>query len=85
MNKATVAVGILCLGLSACASMTAGNPNSDAYVGSPNSVYDPSANPARVIGSVTYDPNAPLPGTIPTVGADGSAMPATPSPQPSTP
>ena len=85
MKKAVFAVGILCLGLSACASMSAGNPNGDAYIGSPDSVYDTSANPARIIGSVAYDPNAPLPGTIPPIGADGSAMPATPTPQPPAP
>jgi hypothetical protein len=85
MKKAVFAVGILCLGLSACASMSAGNPNNDAYIGSPDSVYDTSANPARIIGSVAYDPNAPLPGTIPPIGADGSAMPATPTPQPPAP
>ncbi len=60
--------------------MSAGNPNNDAYIGSPDSVYETSANPARIIGSVAYDPNAPLPGTIPPIGADGSAMPATLTP-----
>ena len=81
MKNAVLAVGILCLGLSACASMSAGNPNSDAYIGNSDSVYDASANPARIIGTVAYDPNAPLPGTIPPVGADGSAMPAPPVPR----
>ena len=82
MKKAALVVGILCLGLSACASMSAGNPNADAYFGSPDSTYDAKANPARNIGTVAYDPTAPLPGTISTVGTSGSAMPETQKPSP---
>lgn len=82
MKKTAFAVGILCLGLCACASMTAGNPNADAYFGSPGSTYDAKANPPRNIGTVSYDPTAPLPGTIPGIGTSGSAMsgPQNPSP-----
>ena len=38
-----------------------GNPNGDSYVGQAGSTYDASANPARTVGTVTYNPYAPLP------------------------
>lgn len=53
--------GAICLGLSACASANAGNPDANAYAGSAGSVYDATANPPRTNGTVRYNPNAPLP------------------------
>jgi hypothetical protein len=44
---------------------SAGNPNWDPYNGQPGSTYDAAANPARTIGTVAYDPYAPLPATSP--------------------
>ena len=41
--------------------VTPGNPNGDPYAGQPGSVYDKAANPPQTIGTVTYDPFAPLP------------------------
>jgi hypothetical protein len=46
-----------------------GNPNWDNYTGQAGSTYDSAANPAQTIGTVTYNPYAPLP----------SVAPATPS------
>jgi hypothetical protein len=77
MNYPVFVVGAFCLGLCACASPNAGNPDDDAYAGSPQSVYDTAANPPRIIGTVSYDPNAPLPPVVPsTMGPDGSAATA---------
>jgi hypothetical protein len=44
---------------------SAGNPNWDSYIGQPGSTYDAAANPAQTIGTVAYDPYAPLPATSP--------------------
>ncbi len=75
MNYSVFAVGIVCLGLSACASPNAGNPDGAAYAGSPQSVYDTAANPPRINGTVTYNPNAPLPPLLPpAMGTSGAAM-----------
>ena len=80
MNYSVFAVGIVCLGLSACASLNAGNPDGAAYAGSPQSVYDTAANPPRTNGTVTYNPNAPLPPLLPpAMGTSGAAMTAPPS------
>jgi hypothetical protein len=68
-------VGAVCLSLSACASPNEGNPDGDAYAGSPSSVYDVAANPPRTAGVVSYDPMAPLPPTVPAGETSGSAMP----------
>jgi hypothetical protein len=77
MRLSVFVVGAVCLGLSACASPNAGNPDGDAYVGSPQSVYDTAANPPRANGTVSYDPNAPLPPSMPpAVGSSGSGMAA---------
>ena len=75
MKYPLVIVGGLCLGLVACASPNAGNPDGAGYVGAAGSVYDASANPPRTIGAVTYDPSAPLPPDSQAMGTSGSAMP----------
>ena len=55
-----------------------GNPNGDAYIGQPGSVYDKAANPPRTAGVVTYNPYAPLP---PQANAStATPMPAAPAP-----
>ena len=83
MRLSVVVVGAVCLGLSACASPNAGNPDGDAYAGGPQSVYDVAANPPRTNGTVRYDPDAPLPPLeTPAVGTSGSALSA-PMPVPS--
>ena len=51
---------------------SAGNPNWDAYIGQPGSTYDSAANPAQTIGTVSYNPNAPLPPVAPS-SPSGSA------------
>jgi hypothetical protein len=51
---------------------SAGNPDWDFYIGEAGSTYDAAANPAKTIGTVTYDPYAPLPTVNPTT-ASGSA------------
>jgi hypothetical protein len=58
---------------------SAGNPNWDRYNGEPGSTYDAAANPAQTIGTVAYNPYAPLPATrsaTPSGGANGAMMPA---------
>jgi len=65
MRYAIWVAGAMCLGLSACASPNAGNPDGNAYAGSPQSVYDAAANPPRTNGTVRYNPNAPLPPVMP--------------------
>jgi hypothetical protein len=58
---------------------SAGNPNWDSYVGQPGSTYDAAANPAQTIGTVAYDPYAPLPATSPATpsgSANNGMMPA---------
>jgi hypothetical protein len=58
---------------------SAGNPNWDHYNGEPGSTYDAAANPAQTIGTVAYNPYAPLPATSPAAssgGANGAMMPA---------
>jgi hypothetical protein len=80
MNYPVFVLGAVCLGLSACASPNAGNPDGASYAGTSQSVYDTAANPPRANGAVTYDPNAPLPPLLPTaVGTSGAAM-AAPAP-----
>ncbi len=39
---------------------SSGNPNWDSYAGEPGSTYDAGANPPQTIGTVAYDPYAPL-------------------------
>ncbi|MGZ5922273.1 MAG: hypothetical protein ACXWLT_10945 [Rhizomicrobium sp.] len=65
MNYPVLVIGGFCLALCACASPNAGNPNGDAYAGSPESVYDVAAHPPSTNGTVAYDPNAPLPPVVP--------------------
>lgn len=75
MKYPVLVVGALCLGLGACASPNAGNPDGDVYVGSPGGTYDSAANPPRTNGTVTYNPIAALPPDSPAMGTSGSAMP----------
>lgn len=67
---------VLGLGLCACASPNAGNPDGAAYAGSSGSVYDVSANPPRADGTVRYNPNAPLPPDLPAAPVPVPAAPA---------
>jgi len=53
---------------------SSGNPNWDAYAGQPGSTYDSSANPPKTIGTVQYNPSAPLPPVAP-AAPSGSATP----------
>ena len=57
-----------------------GNPDWNAYAGQPGSTYDAAANPPRTIGTVTYDPYAPLPAVTPSSpsGSANGAMPPRP-------
>jgi hypothetical protein len=58
---------------------SAGNPNWDFYAGQAGSTYDSAANPAQTIGTVAYDPYAPLPATTPAApsgSASGTMAPA---------
>jgi hypothetical protein len=74
MKLPVFVVAAFFLGLSACASPNEGNPDADAYVGNPGSVYDVAANPPRTIGMVSYNPMAPLPSSDAAAGTSGSAM-----------
>lgn len=74
MKLPVLIVAASCLGLSACASPNEGNPNGDAYAGSPGSVYDVAANPPSTIGTVSYDPMAPLPSAGSAMETNGPAM-----------
>jgi len=49
-----------------------GNPNWNSYVGQTGSTYDSKANPAQTMGTVSYDPMAPLPTVAPS-SPSGSA------------
>jgi hypothetical protein len=53
---------------------SAGNPNWDPYAGQPGSTYDAAANPATTVGTVAYNPYAPLPATNPATGSGNNAM-----------
>lgn len=53
-----VAVALVLLGCAAFTGEGAGNPDGTAYAGAPGSVYSSAANPPRIIGVVSYDPNA---------------------------
>ena len=63
--------GALCLGLAACASPNAGNPNGDAYAGTAGSVYDLRQS-APHQWAVSYNPSA-IPRT-PGRAPSGAAM-----------
>jgi hypothetical protein len=77
MKLSIFVAGAVCLGLSACASPNAGNPDGAGYIGAAGSTYDTAANPPRANGSVSYDPNAPMPPSMPPADAtNGSAMTA---------
>ena len=54
-------LGALLVPYSALVPQSPGNPNGDAYIGQPGSVYDSAANPPKTNGVVTYNPMAPLP------------------------
>ena len=49
-----------------------GNPDWNSYVGQAGSTYDSKANPAQTMGTVSYDPMAPLPTVAPS-SPSGSA------------
>ncbi len=49
-----------------------GNPNWDNYSSQTGSTYDSAANPAQTIGTVSYNPYAPMPSVSPTAPS-GSA------------
>ncbi len=53
---------------------SAGNPNWDAYAAQAGSTYYAAANPAQTIGTVSYNPYAPLASVSPTAPS-GSANP----------
>jgi hypothetical protein len=74
MKALVFIVGALCLGVCGCASPNEGNPDGAAYAGTPGSIYDVAANPPRIVGTVSYDPYAPLP-AMPAMGTSGAAMP----------
>ena len=78
---AVVAAGIFPYSL--MVPQSPGNPDADAYVGQPGSVYDASANPARTIGVVTYNPMAPLPAD--SNGPTAAPIFPAPTPPPATP
>ena len=80
MNYPVLVIGGFCLALSACASPNAGNPDGDAYAGSPQSVYDVAAHPPSTNGTVSYDPNAPLPPVVPPAAGPSGAGMAAPAP-----
>lgn len=84
MTSRLILVGVLSLALSGCALYrpSAGNPNGDAYIGSDSSTYEANANPAKIVGQVSYSPSAPLPETTQPATASGSAMPAAPRTNP---
>jgi hypothetical protein len=56
-----------------------GNPNGDGYIGQPNSVYDSAANPAKTVGTVSYNPYAPLPAADTAVPAPGMPLNSPPA------
>jgi hypothetical protein len=78
MKYPVLIVGAVCLSLTACASPNQGNPDGAAYVGATGSVYEASANPPRTNGTVSYDPNAPIPPDPAAAAPSGAAMPAPP-------
>jgi hypothetical protein len=49
-----------------------GNPDWDTYLGEAGSTYDAAANPPQTIGTVTYNPYAPMPSVSPSAPS-GSA------------
>jgi len=57
-----------------------GNPNDDSYAGQTGGVYDSAANPAKTMGTVAYNPYAPLPAQPPAPPVS-APMPA-PAPAP---
>jgi hypothetical protein len=75
MKASVFIVGALCMGVCACASPNEGNPDGAAYAGTAGSVYDVAANPPRTASTVSYDPYAPMPSSMPAMGTNGSAAP----------
>ncbi|HEY2837215.1 MAG TPA: hypothetical protein VGI89_11650 [Rhizomicrobium sp.] len=65
---------LLCLGLAACASPNEGNPNGATYAGTAGGTYNPSDNPPRINGAVSYDPTAPMPPDQATMVPSGGAL-----------
>jgi hypothetical protein len=56
---------------------SSGNPNWDNYAGEAGSTYDRAANAPQTIGTVSYNPYAPLPTVSPATPSGAPAM-ATP-------
>jgi hypothetical protein len=56
-----------------------GNPDWNSYVGQAGSTYDSKANPSQTIGTVSYNPMAPLPTVAPS-SPSGSGAAQMPSP-----
>lgn len=87
MKIAAIAL-VLCFGLAGCQFFAdphgpnPGNPDSAAYAGDPGSVYDRAANPPSNIGRASYDPNAPLPASLPASQALQPTVTGAPLPPP---
>jgi len=56
---------------------SSGNPNWDTYAGQPGSTYDSAVNAPQTVGTVQYNPYAPLPSVSPAApsGSAGTAPP----------
>lgn len=72
-------VGLVMVPYGALVPQSPGNPNDDSYAGQSGSTYDSAANPAKTMGTVAYNPYAPLPPTAP---APAPTTPAAPMPAP---
>ena len=52
-----------------------GNPDWNSYIGQAGSTYDSKANPSQTMGTVNYDPLAPMPPVSPSApSGSGAAM-----------
>jgi hypothetical protein len=60
-----------------------GNPDHFVYVGSPGSAYDPATNPPLTVGTVTYNPDAPVPPIYSDAPPPDMTTPPAPAPTPS--
>jgi hypothetical protein len=55
-----------------------GNPNYQPYVGQPGSTYDSQANAPQTMGSVSYNPLAPVPTVTPSTPSGSANSMSTP-------
>jgi len=84
MTSRLILIAGLSLALSGCVFYVPsdGNPNGNSYLGSAGSSYEPTVNPPRIMGQVSYNPSAPLPETtqppVPSGAALSTATPAMP-------